>query len=165
MFTIQNVKDHLINHSVALRHTLDENENFRNGTLKADKGTIYFIPETLNEGERSQWVMEVISVDDDNKLTKIDSNRMAKEFVRTYSLIELQKEFMNVYLNRPEWVSVTIESHYKNVVSKYLETNNIKYSCNSEFIKINNVECVYFNIYISKNEAKNLIAFLDELHY
>lgn len=164
MFTIENVKNNVINHSVALRHTLDENGNFRDGVLKAEKSTIYFIPKTPNESERSKWVIATVSKIDNENLTKIDCNRMAREFVKTYSLVELQKEFINVYLNRPEWGGVTIELCYKNVVSEYLNKNNIKYDYNSAIFKIDNVEYVYFNVYISPNKAKKLITFLEELH-
>lgn len=112
MFTIENLKNRLINHSVALKYTFDENGTPRQGALIADK----------------------------------------------------DGEFLNMYLNRPEWNGATIELCYKESVIKYLTENNIKYEFNSEIEKINNIECVYFSIYISPYDAKKLVAFLDKLH-
>ena len=165
MFTIENLKNRLINYSVALKYTFDENGTPRQGALIADKGTVFFVLSDPNEGECDRRVMTTVSKLDDENLTKIECNRMAKEFVKKYSLLELQGEFLNVYLNRPEWNGATIELCYKESVIKYLTENNIKYEFNSEIEKINNIECVYFSIYISPNDAKKLVAFLDELHW
>lgn len=164
MFTIENLKNRLINHSVALKHTFDENAIPRQGALIADKGTVFFVPASPKEGERSKWVMTTISKLDDANLTKIECNRMAKEFVKKYPLPELQKEFLSVYLNTPIWTGATIEMHHKADTIEYLTRNNIKYEFNSEIEKINNLDCIYFSIYISPNDTKKLAEFLDELH-
>lgn len=82
MFTIENLKNRLINHSVALKHTFDEKCCPLQGTLVADKGTVFFVPAFPKEGERFKWVMTTVSKLDDANLTKIECNRMAKEFVK-----------------------------------------------------------------------------------
>lgn len=91
MFTIENLKNGLINHSLALKHTFDENGNPRQGALIADKGTVFFIPSNPNEGERSKWVMTTVSKLDDENLTKIECNRMAKEFVKKIFVIRTSR--------------------------------------------------------------------------
>ena len=68
--------------------------------MKAERGTVYFIPTTPDIGERPKWVMTTVSALDDKNLTKIECNRIAKEFVKHYPLKELQKEFLKVYLTR-----------------------------------------------------------------
>ena len=100
MFTIEDVKNRLINNSVALRHTFNKDGNSRDGILKAERGTVYFIPTTPDIGERPKWVITTVSAIDDKNLTKIECNRIAKEFVKNYPLKELQKEFLEVYLTR-----------------------------------------------------------------
>ena len=100
MFTIEDVKNRLINNSVALRHTFEDDGTPRQGTLIADKGTVFFVPTKHKEGERSKWVITTVSNLDDKNLTKIECNRIAKEFVKNYPLKELQKEFLKVYLTR-----------------------------------------------------------------
>lgn len=113
MFTIENLKNALINHSVALKHTFEENGTPRQGTLIADKGTVFFVPTNPKEGERSKWVITTVSKLDDKNLTKIECNRMAKEFVNKYPLPELQKEFLIVALK-----------------NRYILPNDAKKTCN-----------------------------------
>lgn len=164
MFTIENLKNRLINHSVALKHTFDEKCCPLQGTLVADKGTVFFVPAFPKEGERFKWVMTTVSKLDDANLTKNECNRMAKEFVKKYPLPELQKEFLSVYLNTSIWTGATIEMRHKAEAIEYLTRNNIKYECNSEIEKINNIDYIYFLVYISPNDGKKLVAFLDSIH-
>ena len=86
--TIEQMKDYIIHHSVALNRTFTREGMKKAGQLIAHTGAVYFIE------ENSEVKSYICSFEASDDMTKIECNRLAKSFVNAYSLEQLQEEYL-----------------------------------------------------------------------
>lgn len=86
--TIEQMKDYIIHHSVTLNKTFTRDGMKKTGRLIVNTGAIYFIE------ENSEIKNFICNFDVSDELSKIECNRLAKNFINTYSLEQLQKEYL-----------------------------------------------------------------------
>lgn len=84
---IENEYHHLMEHSCTCRHLFDNECNRKQGILKADNGTVDFI---------SNGMIYFIAYfsPDELSISKIECNRLAKEFVNIFTVEQLQQDYI-----------------------------------------------------------------------
>ena len=94
--TIEQMKDYIIHHSVALNRTFTREGMKKAGQLIAHTGAVYFIE------ENSEAKSYICSFEVSDDMTKIECNRLAKNFVNAYSLEQLQEEYLTALRQKAE---------------------------------------------------------------
>ena len=93
---IEQKKDFIVNHSVVLNRTFTRDGVKKAGQLIAHTGTVYFIE------ENSEMKNYICSFEAYDNMTKIECNRLAKNFVNTYSVEQLQDEYLTAIKQKAE---------------------------------------------------------------
>ena len=94
--TIEQMKDYIIHHSIALNRTFTREGAKKAGQLIAHTGAVYFIE------ENSEAKNHICSFEVSDDMTKIECNRLAKSFVNAYSLEQLQDEYLTALKQKAE---------------------------------------------------------------
>ncbi len=86
--TIEQMKNYIVHHSVALNRTFTHDGTKKAGRLITHTGEIYFVEED------SEIKNFICNFDISNELSKIECNRLAKNFINAYALEQLQEEYL-----------------------------------------------------------------------
>lgn len=95
--TIEEQYTELMENSCACRHLFDGDGNKKTGVLEAKTGAVYF------KGDKDTRSYCIVTFSPDDVTSKIECNRLAKEFVKRYTIEQLQTDYIAAY-----------ERHYQN---------------------------------------------------
>jgi hypothetical protein len=91
--TVEQLHDWMTQHSCALRRTFTEDGKPRSLEMIQDKGGIYV---TDDNGKYNY----IGGFTPDDELSKVDCNRLAKDFIKTYTLEQLQNDYITACENK-----------------------------------------------------------------